>query len=475
MPVHSTLQVHRFAALQVACTTRQDIGCRTFCTVVTIPHAGPSLPSPPAATQAAPPPPADVPSLPPPEDLLGTARRLLRASAALPTSSAPAGSERAGPQAGHQSKHATGPVRHGGTALALVVDHGLRPASGAEAAATAELVRGWGLQPVLLRAEWPGGRPVHGAMMAGARAARQRLFREACQRHGVGNLLVAHQAGEGELHLCGDRVCLTVGMSIVTAGCTPRWYINDDTSYACDCRTSLLSFQAGDQAETFLMRLSRASGVNGLAGMALASMLTVVDSTASSLHTLGGGGRGGVGSDDGRSDSGRGAGRDAAGAGSNAGIRLLRPLLGVHRAELRQLLRSCGVPWIDDPTNEDRSYARNAIRAMLAAPPNRSEPSNGVPETAGPIGSEGSAAQHASAAAAALTPPPVVSDMLRLQGRCAAAQREMQRSAGQLLRACIPERQPAGATPNTWQLALAPLAAAPKPAVMRALAAVLQV
>jgi tRNA(Ile)-lysidine synthase len=42
--------------------------------------------------------------------------------------------------------------------------------------------------------------------------------------------------------------------------------------------------------------------------------------------------------------------------------RLVRPLLAVERSELRRLATEAGLPFADDPTNLDRSFARNRIR-----------------------------------------------------------------------------------------------------------------
>lgn len=77
-----------------------------------------------------------------------------------------------------------------------------------------------------------------------------------------------------------------------------------------------------DQAETFLLRLARGSGVVGLAAMAPVA--------------------------------------------HHHGVTWLRPLLGTSRADLREYLRSSGTQWIDDPSNEDPSFAR--IRLRQAAP-----------------------------------------------------------------------------------------------------------
>jgi tRNA(Ile)-lysidine synthase len=48
------------------------------------------------------------------------------------------------------------------------------------------------------------------------------------------------------------------------------------------------------------------------------------------------------------------------------GVFLLRPLLGVRRADLRAWLSARGERWIDDPANADPSYARPRARQMLA-------------------------------------------------------------------------------------------------------------
>lgn len=84
-----------------------------------------------------------------------------------------------------------------------------------------------------------------------------------------------------------------------------------------------LGHTADDMAETLLMRLARGSGIDGLAGMA--------------------------------------EWRDA------FGMRWLRPLLRVGRAELRDWLTERELSWIDDPTNEDEGYERVRVRQAIAA------------------------------------------------------------------------------------------------------------
>ena len=83
--------------------------------------------------------------------------------------------------------------------------------------------------------------------------------------------------------------------------------------------TILMGHTADDQAETVLLRLARGSGVDGLAGI--------------------------------RPVSGR----------------VIRPLLGETRADLRDWLRAEGLDWVDDPSNEDPRFDRIRARKMADA------------------------------------------------------------------------------------------------------------
>ncbi|MFJ3053207.1 tRNA lysidine(34) synthetase TilS [Pseudomonas nitroreducens] len=76
-----------------------------------------------------------------------------------------------------------------------------------------------------------------------------------------------------------------------------------------------------DQAETVLFRLFRGAGVRGLSGMAACRPL---------------------------------------GAGM-----LLRPLLGISRAELERYARRHGLGWVDDPSNACDDYDRNYLRNQV--------------------------------------------------------------------------------------------------------------
>lgn len=82
-----------------------------------------------------------------------------------------------------------------------------------------------------------------------------------------------------------------------------------------------LGHTSDDQAETFLMRLMRGSGVDGLAAM--------------------------------RDDW------------QSGGLRWLRPLIGETRAALRDYLSGNGLRWIDDPSNDDARFDRVRMRRAL--------------------------------------------------------------------------------------------------------------
>ncbi len=92
--------------------------------------------------------------------------------------------------------------------------------------------------------------------------------------------------------------------------------------------TLFLGHTADDQAETVFLRRAAGSGDRGLAGMAAWAPCPVWPE-----------------------------GRD---------LMLARPLLGMRRAELRDLLRREGVSWLEDPANALVRFARVRARAALA-------------------------------------------------------------------------------------------------------------
>ncbi|KAA2234405.1 tRNA lysidine(34) synthetase TilS [Salinarimonas soli] len=157
--------------------------------------------------------------------------------------------------------------------VVATVDHRLRPESAREAAEVARAAAALGLPHHVL--PWDEPHPAAG-LPAAARAARYRLLADLSQRLGIGAIATAHTLD--------------------------------------------------DQAETVLMRLSRGTGLAGLAGMR------------------------------------RAVTRD--------GLLLLRPFLAVPKARLVAACRAQGWAYADDPTNADPRFARARWRRhapLLAA------------------------------------------------------------------------------------------------------------
>lgn len=100
-----------------------------------------------------------------------------------------------------------------------------------------------------------------------------------------------------------------------------RYGLIGDWASARGIAVVMLGHTADDQAETVLMGLARAAGLDGLCGM-----------------------------------------RRWWSAGA---VRFERPLLEVTRAALRAYLTRVGVAWVDDPTNDDTDYQRVKARRAL--------------------------------------------------------------------------------------------------------------
>ena len=158
----------------------------------------------------------------------------------------------------------------------LSVDHGLRPGSAQDANWVVEQAGALGLTGAML--EWHGAKPTTG-VQARARQARYHLLLGWCADYGAGALVTAHSLE--------------------------------------------------DQAETFLMRLARGSGVDGLSAM-------------------------------------RPLRQEAREEAREDRIAILRPLLGVSRARLRSTLLAAGVRWLEDPANRDPRFERVRWRNTLA-------------------------------------------------------------------------------------------------------------
>lgn len=113
---------------------------------------------------------------------------------------------------------------------------------------------------------------------------------------------------------CGDKPVA----GLEAAARTARYKMMTDFCRENGLDCLMVAHQADDQIETFLMNLARGSGVVGLAGMRAVTM------------------------------------RD--------GVRIVRPLLGIYRAELEKYCHDNGIKYFSDEMNEDMRYARVRMR-----------------------------------------------------------------------------------------------------------------
>mgnify|MGYP005989477391 CR=1 FL=1 len=159
-------------------------------------------------------------------------------------------------------------AKTGKTIKAVTVDHGLRAGAAAEAAMVGQMCNELGVAHTILEwRDWDG----HGNLQAAARQARYKLMTAWAKDSGVGGVLLGH---------------------------------NKD-----------------DIAETYLMRLSRKAGIDGLAMMDTAF--------------------------------------------EKDGVHWARPLCHVSRADLRDYLTRVDVAWADDPSNDDVDFDRVRVRQAM--------------------------------------------------------------------------------------------------------------
>lgn len=154
---------------------------------------------------------------------------------------------------------------------AFTVDHGLRAESAQEAQQVAAWVKDWPhvTHRILV---WEGVKP-ESRILEEARGKRYALIAGAMRQSGVQNLFVAHHRD--------------------------------------------------DQAETFLIRLAKGSGLDGLGAMRSRQRM-------------------------------------------DNGITLVRPLLDVSKDDLILLCGESNIPYVDDPTNKNEEYLRPRLRAAQA-------------------------------------------------------------------------------------------------------------
>ena len=227
------------------------------------------------------------------------------------------------------------------------------------------------------------------------------------------------------------------------------------------------------------MRLSRASGIDGLAGMAACGNLCDVVTRRNAAP-----------------DESRGALISGCSISSSpprdrshgrCGQRLLRPVLWASKAELQSLLQEAGVSWLEDPTNADLSFSRNHIRHLSGMQPLLPEDQQ--------VRTQQHVAEHVADADAAelrwaadapseacrtgASPGEVniSADLLRMAAICADASRMWSKAAGDLLTACVGPLPSADDRPSAagCSLDLLPLSQAPVPVTIRVLSATMQV
>ncbi|MER8862829.1 tRNA lysidine(34) synthetase TilS [Mesorhizobium sp. M0751] len=126
-----------------------------------------------------------------------------------------------------------------------------------------------------------------------------------------------------------------------------RYRLLAEAAQAAGIGLILTGHTADDQAETVLMRQAR-------------------DEWARDEWARDGGPSDEGQGDDGPRDEGRGLAGMAPATLYEWRHWIVRPLLGVRRAELREFLRREQVAWIEDPTNADTGFERPRVRAALA-------------------------------------------------------------------------------------------------------------
>jgi tRNA(Ile)-lysidine synthase len=113
------------------------------------------------------------------------------------------------------------------------------------------------------------------------------------------------------------QLAATSGLSIEMAARRAR----HDFFATFDDATIALAHHADDQVETFLLRLARGAGPEGLGGMPFIQSLQ--------------------------------------------GLRIIRPMLELHRSEVVQWLDENGWAWREDASNQDEQYLRNRVRHAI--------------------------------------------------------------------------------------------------------------
>jgi len=126
-----------------------------------------------------------------------------------------------------------------------------------------------------------------------------------------------------------DGEALAAARNLEAAARKARYQALAEMAAQVEASWVAVGHHADDQLETVLMRLTRGASVGGLAGMAWRRRL------------------------------------GAQGDPGSAGRWLVRPLLGLSRAELRQYLTDQDPEWREDATNQQRDRERASLRAEV--------------------------------------------------------------------------------------------------------------
>lgn len=164
------------------------------------------------------------------------------------------------------------------------------------------------------------------AMLHALRAAGRWSVGVATVDHGLHARASAHASwvmqaarslGVEAWRLVADRAVIESGAGVEDGARRARYAALEAQAQAWGAGALVVAHTADDQAETLLMRLGEGTGLRGLGGM--------------------------------RARRGQ----------------VARPWLGVSRAAVAAFADAAGVEWIEDPTNEDERFRRNALRASV--------------------------------------------------------------------------------------------------------------
>jgi len=115
-----------------------------------------------------------------------------------------------------------------------------------------------------------------------------------------------------------------IGIEVAARELRYRWF--DEVGKQNGCQAVVVAHHQNDQAETVLMNLKRGAGIRGLAGMRPMSANPMVPE----------------------------------------GLPIVRPLLCTTRDYIEHYLRDKrGLRWVNDSTNKDLTFSRNAVREQL--------------------------------------------------------------------------------------------------------------